>query len=228
MKTLTYNGIKLFIPERYYNKNLTDRFVKNRYESEEDKLCNHFNKNDTILELGSCLGYITNKLSQKCNQVISVEANPELRESLEMMKRVNQLDNVTLVNAYISNEKKEIDFQTYDIIVAGSGDREDLEINNVCGWGDTLKIYKMTSTLLTEIPNITSVNSMMIDIEGGELDFITNHKDFIESQVKKIVIELHGRLMKDKQFDNKCIQLLLNYGFILRKRGRNSYYFEKQ
>lgn len=228
MKTITYNGIKLFVPDRYYHKNLTDRFVKKRYESEEDKLCNYFNKNDTVLELGTCLGYITNKLSQKCNQVISIEANPELRESLVMMKTENQLDNVILLNTYISNEKKEIEFQTYDNIVAGSGDREDLTINNVCGWGDSLKIYTMTSTLLTEIPNITSVNSMMIDIEGGELDFIINHKDFLQSQIQKLVIELHGHLMKDRQFDGKCIQHLLSYGFVLRKKLGITYYFEKQ
>ena len=36
-----------------------------------------------------------------------------------------------------------VEFQTYSNIVAGSGDRRDKNINNVRGWGNTQKIYKI-------------------------------------------------------------------------------------
>ena len=38
MKNILYNNTKLYIPERYYNNNLLDRFRETRYEKEESKM----------------------------------------------------------------------------------------------------------------------------------------------------------------------------------------------
>tara|TARA_E500000178_G_scaffold312362_1_gene328977 strand:+ start:1903 stop:2280 length:378 start_codon:yes stop_codon:yes gene_type:complete len=125
MKLISYNNVKLYIPDRYFHKDLLDRFKENRYEIEEYNIVNNFfNKNDNVLEIGACLGYVTNLLSKKVNLVITVEANPELKESLNLCITNNNLNNVKIYNTYISNNtNKNIDFQTYDNIVAGSGDR---------------------------------------------------------------------------------------------------------
>lgn len=32
MKSILYNNVKLYIPERYYHNDLLDRFKENRYE----------------------------------------------------------------------------------------------------------------------------------------------------------------------------------------------------
>ena len=55
----------------------------------------YFNINDNVLELGSCLGYIASVLSKICNNIISIEANPELKDSLDNTKNANNLQNVT-------------------------------------------------------------------------------------------------------------------------------------
>lgn len=229
MKTISYNNVKLFIPDRYFHSNLLDRFKENRYEKEESEIAsNYFNKTDNVLEIGSCLGYITSLLSKKVNSVITIEANPELKESLNLCIHYNNLNNVSFYNTYISNDiNKKIEFQTYDNIVAGSGDREDKEINNVRGWGNTQKIYNIQPTKLLDIPNINSINALVLDIEGGELKFIEENKEFIGKNINKICIELHGHLMKDRNFDKKCIQILITLGFkIIRKNGI-SYYLKK-
>ncbi len=228
MKNILYNNVKLYIPERYYHNDLLDRFKENRYEKEESEMIKkYFTKIDNVLEIGSCLGYVTSLLSKKVNSVITVEANPELKEGLNLCINNNNLSNVIFYNTYISNNNDIIEFQTYDNIVAGSGDREDKEINNVRGWGNTQKNYNIQSTKLSDILNIESINALVLDIEGGELKFIKENKDFISKNINKICIELHGHLMKDKNFDNDCIKILNELNFKIIKRDGVSYYFEK-
>tara|TARA_Y100000592_G_C5394966_1_gene280136 strand:- start:227 stop:919 length:693 start_codon:yes stop_codon:yes gene_type:complete len=229
MKNIIYNNTKLYIPKRYYHDNLLDRFKKNCYEKEESEIvCTYFNKYDNVLEIGSCLGYVTSLLSKKVNSVITIEANPELKESLNLCISNNKLNNVTFYNTYISNNIDEkINFQTYDNIVAGSGDREDKEINNVRGWGDTQKNYSIKPTKLLDIDNINLVNALVLDIEGGELKFFQENKEFIKNNINKITVELHGHLMKDKNFDRKCLQVLTDLNFKIIKRDGISYYLEK-
>jgi FkbM family methyltransferase len=228
MKFFLYNNVKLYIPERYFHNDLLNRFKEDRYEKEESNIVNNFfNKNDNVLEIGSCLGYVTSLLSKKVNNVITVEANPELKESLNLCISNNNLKNVTFYNTYLSNNNKNIDFQTYDNIVAGSGDREDKEINNVRGWGNSQKIYTITPKKLMDISNINSINSLVLDIEGGELKFIEENEEFISKNINKICIELHGHLMKDKNFDTKCLTLLIKLNFKIIKRDGVSFYLEK-
>lgn len=229
MKTIKYNNFTLHVPDRYYHSNLTQRFEKGTYEKEEISICSKYiKKDDNVLELGSCLGYIACSLSRICNSIVSIEANPELKDSLELTKQVNNLNNVEFINGYLDVSKNEVDFQTYSNIVAGSADRQDLQINNVRGWGDTLKMYKVKTVLLEDIKNYNNINVLVIDIEGGELTFLEKFKTFIENNIRKICIELHGHLMKSgRSFDTKCLTLIKEMGFTQIQKIGISYYFEK-
>ena len=228
MKIIKYNNLYLHVPDRYYHNNLTDRFEQGIYEKEEIYLCKKYIKqDDNVLELGSCLGFIAAYLSKISNSVISIEANPELKDSLELTKIKNNLDNVEFIHGYLDIVNKEVEFQTYSNIVAGSGDREDLHINNVRGWGDSLKIYKVNTILLEDIKNYEKINALVIDIEGGELIFLKNYKNFIKNNINKLCIELHGHLMKDKFFNRQCISIILEMGFKIIEQIGISYYFEK-
>jgi len=229
MKIIEYNSIKLLIPDRYYHSNLINRFEKGIYEKDEENIINkYYNKKDNVLEIGTCLGYLCGLLCKKTNTVISIEANPELKDSLNLYKENNEFTNLIIYNNYISNNKKFVNFQTYDNIVAGSGDREDLNINNVRGWGDTLKMYELETLDLYNIKNIYNVNALVLDIEGGELCFFEEYKNFIEHFIKKITVELHGHLMKDNlNFNNKCLNILKSLNFKIITQNGNTYYLEK-
>ena len=228
MHTVQFRGLTLYIPDRYYHDNLTNRFKANSYEKEEYNIIHkYFSGTDVVLEIGSCLGVITGLISKQCKSVISVEANPELTEPLQSMKAYNNLVNVEFVSGYIDSQKRVVQFQTYSNIVAGSGDREDLLINNVRGWGDSLKTYELETVLLGEIPGVSDVNALVVDMEGGELNFLTNHGDFIKNNVQKICIELHGHLMNDKEFDDKCLNILKSMGFNIVHKDGISYFLTK-
>lgn len=230
MNTIITNNFILHVPDRYYHDNLTDRFKEGVYEKEEITICKKYIKNnDNVLELGSCLGYIACNLSKICNSVTSIEANPELKDSLELTKNVNNLNNVEFINGCLDITNTEVDFQTYSNIVAGSADREDLQINNVRGWGDTLKMYKVNTILLEDIKNHDKINVLVIDIEGGELTFLEKFKNFIETNINKMCIELHGHLMKGGiTFDIQCLGLIEQMGFKQIEQIEMSYYFEKK
>jgi len=228
MKHVCYKDILLYIPERNYNKDLTNRFKNNVYEKQEEYLINkYFNNNDIVLEVGSCLGFITVLLSRIVDSVISIEANPELINTLETTISKNNVKNVQLINGYISNTEEAIKFQTYDIIVAGSGDREDLSTTNIYGWGDSLKIYDVECIKIVDILNFEKINSIVLDIEGGELKFLNENFDFIKNKINKITIELHGNLMSDNKFNQKCIKILNDLEFKLVEKINKVYYFEK-
>jgi FkbM family methyltransferase len=223
MKEIKYKDVNIYIPDRYINQNLLNRFKNGSYESEElNMIRKYYDKNDFCLEIGSCLGFTTSILSKKVNSVISVEANPELIDSLNKCKLENKLDNVKFINKYISESREFVDFQTYDLIVAGSGDR----LDNAKEWSDTKKVYKVECIRAKDIEDINNVNSLVIDCEGGELSFLNENLDLLK-QIRKITIELHGFLMNDNQYDKKCVDLLKNQGFKIKDRIGNTYHLEK-
>ena len=92
---ILYKDIYLNIPKRYNIPNLLNRFKDNSYEKNEYYLLNKYiNKNDNILELGSCLGFLSIVSSKKVNKIISVEANPELYKALLKTKKDNNCNNL--------------------------------------------------------------------------------------------------------------------------------------
>lgn len=226
MNEIIYNNIKLYISNRYNNDNLLNRFKNNTYEKEECDLINKYlDGSDNVLELGSCLGYITAILSKKTNYVISFEANPELKLSLHKLKQENELNNVTFYNNILDTKKYETEFQTYDLIVAGSADRKD---NGTKLWEHTKKEYIVKSIIPEDIDLYNkNINTLVIDIEGGELNFFTNFTNLLEN-INKIIVELHQHLMKDINFNKKCIDILENLNFKIIDKVGCTFYFEKQ
>ena len=223
MKKIIYDDFKLFIPDRYCNSNLLNRFKNRSYEkSESDLIKKYFSKDDFVLEVGSCLGYTTAILASKVKKVISFEANPELSECLNLFLKENNIENVVFVFKYISKSKTTVNFQTYDLIVAGSGDRTD----NAMGWAKTRKDYQVDCVSIDKIKDVEFVNSLLIDCEGGELSFLKENEDIIV-KCKKILIELHGALMRCRRFNSRCIKLIESYGFRKIENMGNCYYFEK-
>lgn len=230
MKQILYNNTYLYVPDRYYHNNLENRFNNKNYEKDEVyMIAKYYREKDNVLEIGSCLGYTASKLSKKVNSVVSLEANPELQEVLGIMKDKNKLSNVNFVSGFLSETRKYVDFQTYDNIVAGSGDREDMEINNVRGWGDSLINYKLKTIKTSEIPLIENINTLFLDMEGGELILFEENSNFISKQINKVTVELHGHQMKmnDDIFNKKCCNILISCGLKFKERSGNTYHFER-
>ena len=61
-----------------------------------------------------------------------------------------------------------------------------MKINNVRGWGDSLKEYNVKAQCLLSLENIDEVNSLFLDMEGGELIFFQEYKDYITKNITRI------------------------------------------
>jgi FkbM family methyltransferase len=220
MKSVKYKKFELFIPDRYCTKNLFARFASNSYEKCEDiflrKICND---KQYVLELGSGLGYATSIMATMCKHVIAVEANPELELSLQKTIQANGFQNVTYVNKFISNTKKDIKFNTYDLVVAGSADRMD----NAAQWGKTKKEYTLQCIHIDNIPNIHLVNTLVLDIEGGELNFLKENLKFLQ-QCDTALIELHESMMF-RGFVKQCLKVLKDSKFVLKENFKNKFIY---
>lgn len=219
---LEYNGIQLYIPERYAIEQLLSRFKHSSYEKEEVTLIKYLDSKDRVLELGSCLGYLSICMAKKVESVIGIEANPELIDSLNKTKQMNKQTNIDFIHGIIDENEEEKEFYTYDLIVAGSADRSD---HNTNAYAKSKKSYKVKCMKIEEIKN--KPNVLVIDIEGGELDFLEKTKFYIKKYIDKIIIELHGRFMSDREFNKKCIQTMEECGLRVKEQKGESYYLEK-
>lgn len=223
MKFFQYNRAKIFIPNRYDIPLIRQRMSSGMYELQELTLINKYlDKKDYVLEIGGCLGITTIALSRKCKHVICIEANPELIESLHKTIQYNNVTNTDLVFKYVSQTLDTVSFQTYDLIVAGSADRQD----NAREFSNTRIDYEVDCIKAKEIPNINSVNCLNIDCEGGELIFLEENSELIK-RCNKMIIETHGFIMKDTKFNQKCFSLILNYGFVLVESIGSTHFFKK-
>jgi hypothetical protein len=66
-----------------------------------------------------------------------------------------------------------------------------------------------------------------MDIEGGELDFLEENKDYIKNNVKYLLIEIHEFLMY-KGYENKCLDIIKESNMKLIKKDGISFLFKNE
>lgn len=187
-----------------------NRMNKKRYENEEINMIlleiprYEFEKL-SILELGGCLGVVSvisnNLLINKNNHVV-IEANPELLPILIHNKKRNN-SHFNIENCIISENKTNTNFKAYDKVVAGSAHRMDNREKNE-------RVYSIKNKTLKSLVNKYCLfDCIIMDIEGGELDFLIENSYYIKTNVKYIIIEIHEFLMY-KNFEKKCLNILQN------------------
>ena len=192
VKTYKLEGCRFPLSKNLFTPGYYARFLFDTYEKHEIKCVKRYVKpDDTVLELGACLGIVscvTNKqLETKENHVV-VEANPTLISEIEKNREVNQCG-FHLENKLISDQKENT-FHVYNLAVSGSLVEKKhnprlklVEKVNVEGVGisDLEKQYGL------------NFNVLVMDIEGGEYQFLKNNYDFID-RLRLLIIEFHPHL----------------------------------
>lgn len=219
VKVYKRNGISIDIPFELTNFKFRGRFVFNTYEVEEAKyLSKYLSPEATVIELGSCLGFVsclTNKILKNKHNHVVLEANPNL---IEWIKKNKEKNNCTfsIENSAISKQS-EVTFYIHDLIVGGSLKRKTGRNVSVKGvtFDDLQKKYNMT------------FDTLIMDIEGGELELFGNHKEEIVN-FKTIFFEVHpfsNILTKDEA--QECEDILLELGFKIILREGHFQVWEK-
>jgi len=218
-KVFAKNGITIHVPFQLTDVPFRGRFMQNKYEKEEaTHLSQYISPNDSVLELGSCLGYVsclTNKLLQNKEQHVVVEANPNLIPWIEKNREENNCL-FKIEHCIISLEKKN-EFYIHELIVGGSTKRK--TAHKIAVEGTTFSALEKKYAM--------GFNTLIMDIEGGELDLFRKHRDEI-GKFQKIFYEVHpfaNILTIEEALE--CEKILTDLGFNLLLRDGNFQVWEK-
>lgn len=198
---IEYNGSS-FLTDEWMGK----RMEAGNYEVEELKLLNNIIDNKlTVLELGGCLGVVSVILNKKLkdpSKHLVIEANPNLIKYLEYNKEINNCS-FKIKNGLVSTSSDGI-FYSYDKLVAGSAHRLDNRETNKTK--HTVPVFSLDQ-LQEEVGY--NFNFLVIDIEGGELEFF---QSFNCTGFKYILLEVHEGLMYSG-FNNEVFKILTDNNF---------------
>lgn len=196
-------GLKFHFPKKLCSIRFCARFYYDNYEKNERTTIHAFVKNDDrVIELGGCIGVvscITNKiLKAPQSKHLVVEANPYLIPCLYKNRMLNDCDFI-IENCTVGTEQQ-TQFYVHALIVGGSSNRETSQ---------TLSIVERSLEELEKKHG--PFNVLIMDIEGGELQVITNFSKTLE-YYRLLVIEFHPFIIGEQAVKN-CQDILKNIGF---------------
>ena len=218
-KVYKKNNLIIHIPFDQTDYVFLGRFVFNSYEEEEARyLSQHLRPDAKVLELGACLGYVsclTNQLLTDKTKHVVLEANPKLIPSILRNKKENSCG-FQIENTVISKQNSN-DFYIHDLIVGGSSKRK--TVHKIAVEGTDFK--KLSHKYGIEF------DTLIMDIEGGELDLLRNFKEDI-SKFDTIFVEVHpfaNILTQDEA--QECEDIISSLGFKVIVRDANFQIWKK-
>jgi len=168
--------------DNYFFANLNSKFnsfILEKYEDSEKKLIDKYlDKNDTVLELGGCIGVISNiinrKLVDKSSHLVLEIDNLKYNYLLEN-KELNKAG-YKLINGVLS-DKKNLYYEKSTNFLGGKliEQKNDSPIKSY-----SLKYLERQFGLI--------FNTLIMDIEGGEVELI---KEIRLNSFNKLIFEIH-------------------------------------
>ncbi|MEJ7768856.1 MAG: FkbM family methyltransferase [Chitinophagaceae bacterium] len=205
------NGIDLEISDELMKKSICRYIYNGIYETDEHKILTEtFNADDTLLELGTGIGYNTIYCAKKShNRVTSFEGNSSL---IPLIKK--------------NMKKNDTDFDVRNEILVSQNAEELTSTFNIAEefWFSSLKTdpgaritHQITVPTCSVKQVISEVNPtyLLVDIEGGEEEFFRDSSFLANSSIKKILVELHPWAIGDEKC-NAIITNILRNGFTMK------------
>lgn len=163
------------------------------YEKPERLLVREFMPPDaTVLELGACLGVVSCVLNKKLlrpERHVAVEGNPRIVESLARNKELNGC-RFQIENCVVSHRSSEEFFLGASIVLSGRDHGE----------GESVQVAGRSINDL-ESKYGFKFDFLVMDIEGGEFDILTNQKEFI-ARCRGIVVENHPHVIGKEKIEH--------------------------
>jgi len=199
---------------------LKGRFFWNMYERTERALIKkHISHDLPVVEGGASIGVVsclTNSLLAHPKNHVVVEANPELVEILEENRNRNGCK-FSIVCAALDASGPTTTFYVHEKSVGGSVQR---------------KTNKQITVPAISIQSLLKKHrwekiTLIIDIEGGEIDLIRKESDILRKHVALLIVEMHPCMFTQEEIHEafKCVKSL---GFIERDRAKDVYVFYNQ
>jgi FkbM family methyltransferase len=187
IKTYKTGGMEFTIPKHLSTMEMRGKFFADSYELPERTLSTrHLKPTDTVLELGASLGVVScsiNKTLENRSAHVAIEANPLLIPTLQNNRDTNGAK-FHVINAVLSN--KEVAYISTDRV---------MDSNSVSDTG-----VKVDTISVSEIENKTKLifNALIMDIEGGEYDVVSENSLLLK-RLRLAIIEFHPWLLSEKR-----------------------------
>ncbi len=165
----------------------------------------------TVLDIGANVGFFSILLSRLVGakgKVIAFEPLPRNIDFIEQHIRLNQIENIQIYSAALSNKSGVMKFSLSDYHEQGRLDEN----------GD-LEVSVTTLDSLKDITN--SVSFVKIDVEGAEASVLRGGKNFFKYHRPTILLATHGN-----NYANECEEILTTYDYSMTLVSKDLYGLE--
>ena len=171
---------------------------------------------DTVIDVGAGIGVDVNRISRcvgSTGRVFSIEAHPVTFESLSRLCKEQELTNVKSVNVAVSDASG----------VVRITDEDNHTLNRMTANDEGLQVSAVTLDQFISERDITQVDFLMINIEGGEVRALRGMRRSAP-RVANLMVGCHDFLAPRRgdsvRTKDDVHSLLLEYGFSITRRWR--------
>ena len=184
MRSFILRGLTLYLPEAALKGNLERALSSGRYENHEaDALLTHLRPGDRFLDLGAGLGFICALAAGVLGEaaVAGVEAGPETVKLARKNLAANGFGGVKVIRgAVVGAGEGEVEFGQRPAFWASG-------LKGPEGWPDNAEVIRVPARPMAKLLARYSPTVICCDIEGGELEVLTQPLP----GVRLVVVETH-------------------------------------
>ena len=184
MRSFTLRGLTLYVPDAALKGNLERSLTAGRYENHEaDALLLHLRPGDRMLDLGAGLGFICALAAGVLGEdaVTGVEAGPETVKLARRNLSANGYPGVkVLKGAVVASGDGEVEFGQRPAFWASA-------LRGPEGWPENAEVIRVPARPLGKLLARFAPTVISCDIEGGELEVLTEPLP----GVRLVVVETH-------------------------------------
>ena len=144
---------------------------------------------DTIVDVGAGTGWETLFFSRSVGisgRVISIEAHPKVFRCLSKMCVANRLKNVTLIQAAVADQEREIQLS----------DSHEHEANSIIGVASGIRVACTTLDYILRSLELSRVDFLKMNIEGAERLALSGMGEMVQ-KTKNVCISCHDFLANE-------------------------------
>lgn len=191
-------------------------YLEKYEESEINFVSKHMKPDYCVIELGSSIGIMAGRIAKIIdpNDVICIEANPQLIPIIDNNLKSNSISNYSILNFAISYQKDKSTVRFYKTRSNELGFTNEI-IETIRRKGITsIEVPKITLSEILKKFNIQDF-ILVCDIEGAEIELLIKDKNSLK-KCKQIFIECHSTNFDGKYYSvDDMKSMILELGFTL-------------
>lgn len=157
-----------------------------------------FDKDLIFADLGSFVGYFAfyfSKLTEQKIKIFSIESNKSHYDSIQKGLKKNNLNNIKILNAILSDKIEDL-YIADELVIHANELKENKNNNNYLiddlnFLKESNKFYKGQSEKLDNLFNDEKPNLLKIDVHGAEGKVLKGAQNLLSDNIKYIILELH-------------------------------------